>query len=61
MPALPGYLGEFDASLDTRFVEQAQFDMLCCLSEQGEVGTRAVIRRTERKGLSGPDAHENSF
>jgi hypothetical protein len=50
-------LHQRDPLLDPLVVEQAQLDGLGDLAEQGEVGTGAVERGSQRVRRSGPDLH----
>jgi hypothetical protein len=53
VPAEGGFFGKRHAGLAVVLVEEAQFDALGDLGENGEVGTSSVPRRAERKRFAG--------
>src|SRR6202000_1000909 len=56
----PVHRGEPDPLFSALVIEQAQFDLLGHLGEQGEVGSRAVIGGTERVGVAWPRRHKET-
>jgi len=57
VPDVGIYLGKFNSGFCVVAVEQAQFYFVCNVAEEREIGACAVIGRTERVRLAGPDFH----